>query len=431
MNGRKIILLGALVWLGLNGLSFAQQSKTAPSVETFVRLALRNNPDLRARALAVQAAAKEIPQAGSLPDPVLSVSFMNLPVNAFVFNKEPMSGKQLSLRQKIPFPGKLGLKKSVARARFQIAEQTRIELENQLVGRVKSTYFALFAVDRMLRVTAKNMALLKQFNRIAETRYAVGKGVQQDILKAQVEYSNLRNRQIALRQQRQSLQAKLNILVNRPVDIPIPKIRTIRLDSLSQTLGELESLAFALRPILKKSRLVVQKAERVFRLAKKDFWPDVTLGVAYTQRDRLKTGAPGIDYVSATVAFNLPVFFGQKQAQRTEEADLNLQKAKAELENMRNLLRFQLRDAWVRAEKNRKQLKLLREGILPQAKQALDAALTSYQVGKIDFLTLLNNQQTLFRYESDYYRAQAEYEIALTELEIIVGKPLFLRAKER
>ena len=223
----------------------------------------------------------------------------------------------------------------------------------------------------------------------------------------------------------------MNLLLNRPQTVSIPRISSIRLDSLRANFAELEKTALSSRPFLKNRRAAVQKSQRLSQLARKDALPDVSLGVAYTQRERLRNGAPGIDYVSFVASFTLPVYFGKKQFKHIDESQLLLKKARQKLRDAENTVRFQIRDAWTQVQKNREQLRLLKEGILPQATQSLKAALAGYQVGKIDFLSLLNSQQTLFKYESDYYRAQAAYQSALADVEAIVGKSMFSKKIER
>jgi len=433
MNVKKIVLFLVIGNLIGAGALFAQQKKidSQNELRQLIQLALKNNPGLRARTLLVESARARIPQVSALPDPLLSVSFMNVPINSFSFDQEPMSGKQVALMQKIPFPGKLGIKQAMAEASFEAEKFREKEYENQLIGAIKKTYFSLFAVDQLLHVTEKNLQLLQEFVRIAETRYSVGKGLQQDVLKAQVEQSKLLDQQITLRQRRRSLQARLNALVNRSVDITIPKISILHLDSLNLKPKELEQIAFESRPFLQALQTRIRKSQQAVRLARKGFFPDVSLGVAYTQRNRLRNGMPGIDYVSAVVSVHLPVYFAKKQSQKVSEMRSKKTEAEETFQNTLNTIRFQIEDAWVRFQKNKQQLELLKSGILPQASQSLDAALAGYQVGKIDFLTLLNNQRTLFLYESHYYQALAAYEKSLADLEVIVGKPLLNEQSER
>ncbi|GBD95098.1 cobalt-zinc-cadmium resistance protein CzcC precursor [bacterium BMS3Abin05] len=395
------------------------------SLERFIQMGLQNNPGLKSAKYSVDAGRSKIPQAGALPDPVLSVNLMNLPVNTFVFDQEPMTGKQFALMQKIPFSGKLGLKKEIARESFERQKFRLKELENQLKLAIKKTYFSLFAVDQTLIVTEKNMQLLQQFERIAETRYAVGKGLQQDVLKAQVERSKLLDQKISLRQKRRSLQAKLNSLVNRPAGKPIGKIRSIRMDSLSENRQNLKKLVIKNRPFLKMLRAQIRQSGEMIRLARKNFLPDFSLGIAYTQRNRLRNGMPGVDYVSAMVSVNLPVYFPKKQSKKLEETRLQKRSIEESYQNALNNIDFQIENTLALMEKNKRRLALLKTGIIPQASQSLNAALMGYQVGKVDFLTLLNNQRTLFSYEIQYDQVLADFEKNLAELEAIVGKKLF------
>ena len=172
--------------------------------------ALENNTELQASYHIWQASEKGEIYAGALPDPVLGFSVMNLPTDTYTFDQEPMTGKQISLMQMIPFPGKLGLKEKIAGQESYINEMSYLETKNALIEKVKSVYYELYYIDKAILKTDKNAALMRQFTRIAETRYRVGKGLQQDVLRANVEQSKISAKLIRLKQQRRNLNTQLN-----------------------------------------------------------------------------------------------------------------------------------------------------------------------------------------------------------------------------
>ena len=75
-------------------------------------------------------------------------------------------------------------------------------------------------------------------------------------------------------------------------------------------------------------------------------------------------------------------------------------------------------------KRNYEQALLFKDGIIPQATAALDSAVAGYQVNKVDFLTLLNNQITLFKYEIEYFKTLTKHETKLAEMEEVVGVPV-------
>jgi outer membrane protein TolC len=424
----KIIILLYLISFFLPGnrkLLFAQENiYQEMDLQQLVDQALENNPDYLSAQNRWQSAKMQIPQQGSLPDPQLAFAVLNLPVNSFAFDQEPMTAKRISIMQMFPFPGKLGQKENIADFQAKIIEQQAEELKNNLIKKVKTTYYELFFVDKSIEIVEKNKALLQQFVKVAETKYSVGKGLQYDVLKAQVELSKLIDRLISLQQKRKNLEFRLNNLLNRDVNSPLGRIKNIDKSILNLTPGQLRRLGSEHSPFLKGWRSAVEKAKSAGKLAKLSYWPDWTLGAAYSQRNDLSTGMQMHDFFSAEISVNIPLYFYRKQSKKIEETQINLKSVEEKYTAIKNEVYFQIENAFVELEKNARLINLYKTGIIPQATQAMNSSLSAYQVDKVDFLTLLNSQMTLLNYEMDYYRVLTNHEKGLAELEAFVGKDL-------
>ena len=392
------------------------------SLSQLIDEALRNNPDYLAAKKNLQSTQAQIPQAGALPDPTLGFAIMNLPINSFDFNQEPMTGKKISLMQMFPFPGKLGLKEDMAEYQAQVVAQQVEELKNNLIRNVKTLYFNLFLIDKSIETVEKNKALLKQFVNVAETKYAVGKGLQQDVLKAQVEQSKLTDKLISLQQKRSTFVYQLNKLLNRKIDEPVGMLPPVEKSTLDLTDEQLKALGMENRPLLKSWIAMIEKVRSAKKLAKKGYMPDFSLGVAYTQRDDLLTGMKMYDFFSTEVSMNLPLYFYKKQSKNVQEKQLQLASVEEKYVAIKNEVLFQIENTLSDLKKDEKLLDLYKTGIIPQASQSLNSAMSGYQVDKVDFLTLLNNQMTLFNYELEYYRILADHEKNLANLEAAVGQ---------
>jgi len=407
-------------------ISMAMPQDSTVQLTQLIQEALANNPDLKASYNAWQASKLRVPQAGSLPDPVLELGIMNLPVNSFDFQREPMTGKQIGLMQMFPFPGKLELKEKIAAETALIAEMQYQELQNQLIKSIKLTYYELYYNGKAIDVSQRNRALLGQFAQIAETRYRVGKGLQQDMLRAQVELAKIDEKIIQLHQNRVILLAQLKFILNRKTSQPIQGNFFINeIDSLKIfDLSDLKSLAKQNRPLLHAWLHMSQKSHHEVKLAKKSYLPDFSLEMAYMQRDDLISGMAGIDFLSGSIRINLPIYFWKKQSREVEESKYNDLSITQKYEYILREIERELESKWSELDKNRRLLELYKGGILTQASQAVKSALAAYQVDKVDFLTLVNNQTNLFQYELDYHRILSDYYKNIAELEALVGKEL-------
>ncbi len=418
--------IGRWMWavLLLPALLLAQQPDSLVQLPDLIQEGLANNPGLKSGYNLWQADEARVPQAGALPDPQLSFNLMNLPVNSFAFDQEPMTGKQIGVMQMFPFPGKLGLRQDVAQSGAEVSKARYEELQNQLKKKIALTFYSIYFVDQSISTTVKNQEILNQFTRIAETRYSVGKGVQQDVLKAQVERSKMEDKLITLRQKRRQLAAKLNALLNRNAGAPLGPLAEPALAEMRLPADSLKSLTRQNRPLFSAWESMVTQSDKKVKLAKKQYLPDMKVGVTYTQREELQNGAGGVDFLSGMFTVDIPLYFWKKQKKNVEENRYRRKKVEEQYSDVRSQVYAELESVLSEVEKNWRLLNLYRDGIIPQAQQSLNSAISGYQTDKVDFLTLLNNQMTLYNYELDYHRVFTDYQKGLAQLDAVTGTRL-------
>lgn len=404
---------------------FSQDGPQGDTVlSNLINEALVNNPRLEAAVQRTLAAENAVPQAGALPDPQLTLGLMNLPVNSFAFDQEPMTGKLISVMQMFPFPGKQALATNMAENEAAAVKLQQAEIRNQIVQMVKRAYYDLYAIDRARETIEKNKALMEQFVQVAEIKYATGSGLQQDVLRAQVEFSKLEDDLIMWQQKRHAAAAKLNALLNRPADAPFeatPKELALPGTPPPQfSPSQIEER----RPLLRAWLERLGKAEAAVELARRDRWPNFTLGASYSQRDNLATGMIMHDFFSATISLNIPLYSSRKQSAKVTEKELDEAALAAEYKNVRAEVLAEIEGLRAELERNRKRVELYHGGILIQAQQSLESAQTGYQVGKVDFLTLITNWMMVQNYELQYFFALADYHKALAGYELSTGGEL-------
>ncbi len=399
-------------------------AQTALRLPDLIEEGLANNPGIRAGNSRAEAATHKIPRAGALPDPTLAVAAMNLPLDSFVFDQEPMTGKQLQARQMIPFPGKLALRTEVARKGARVADLQVTEAENRLRRDISLTFFDLYYIDEAISTIRKNQALLREFVKVAEQKYAVGKGLQQDVLKAQVELSLMAERLINLHQRREGLEAKLNRLLNRPPTAPVGHVEAPVLRTQKYIFEQLSRQARENRPLLLAAEVKIQQGGDLTALARRNLLPDFGVSTAYTQRSVLQSGMGGVDYLSLGVSLNLPIYSGRKQKQKVQEQQILVRSQEENLEALQQNIDAALDRELADLTRHADLLELYRSGIIPQAAQSLESTLTGYQTDKVDFLTLIASQMTLFNLELKQAHNLSDFEKDLVELEYLVGSPI-------
>jgi len=420
-----LLLAGLLFFSNASGVLAAPEPEPELLLlEDAVAISLADNPGLAAMKTRAEALATVPSQQGSLPDPRLSLNMMNLPIDSFDFTQEGMTQLQVGFSQMLPFPGKLALSEAAAEHESTAARWQLEEVRLKLVRDVKTVWWNLYFTDRALETVARNVELLRQFVDVAQTKYKVGKGLQQDVLLAQLELSKLHEQTIVLRGLRRNQVAQLNALLDQPTDgqVQLPQRVT---ETFAEITDEKSLLALAVRthPALAVGQSKIDAARARLGLAKKSYSPDFRLGAVYGYRGGENIdGSSRDDFLSVTFSMNLPLYAGARQDKAVDQRTSQVLQNRYELDDKRSRVAAEVSRALADYQQSRKQASLFKQGIIPQAAQTVASMLAGYQVNKVDFLNLVRAQITLFNYETRYWKTVSQGNQALARLTAAVGK---------
>ena len=378
------------------------------------------NPEIRAARQRWEAAKAVVPQVQTLPDPRLQFGYQRMPMT------DPLQGAMYGFGQEIPFPGKLSLKGEVAQREAERVEQEFNATRLRLIATLKEGYFNLHFVHKSIEIVERNKALLMQFEKTAKARYSVGQAAQQDVFRAQLEISRVLDRLAVLDQQKESLHAAINRLVNRSPADPLGTPDEIHTTILTIPLQELSRRADAFSPALLATAKGIDRSERSVSLAKRQYYPDFDITALGLRNDRINDNG-----YQVMVGIKIPLFYESKQKQGVREAMAGLEGAREDFAATRQDLLFQVKDGFVQAQRAERLITILRDAIIPQATLALQAAQAGYGVGKVDFLTLLNSLLTLQDSQLELHGEMVNHEKALARLESVTGQPLIGGLLER
>ncbi|GAW87220.1 conserved hypothetical protein [Bathymodiolus platifrons methanotrophic gill symbiont] len=403
--------------------SFAKAEQPRLTLQVAINIAELDNPSL-AQTQARSRAMSAIPsQVGTLPDPVISFTALNLPVDTFDIAQENMTQMQGGISQAIPFFGKLALREQAATFQSEAAFYDVTEARFHLLRDVKNTWWALFYLDRALDIIATNQSLLRQFVKIAQTKYEVGEGLQQDVLLAQLELSQLLNNKIRLIGSQNKIKAQLNALLNKPANhafsLPDQVVEDLPILQAEQ---DLFNQAESYRSILASRRKSIHAAQSRLDLARKDLLPDFTVGAYYGGREDTLSGEKRADFLSLKLSMNVPIFAASKQQKAIDQRSSELMQQRYAMQDQWNKVRAEISTAYSAFQQTKSQSLLFKNGIIPQARQTVASMLAGYQVNKVDFLNLVRSQITLYNYETQYWKALSEANQALAQLTAVVGK---------
>jgi outer membrane protein, heavy metal efflux system len=455
-NRMRPILPALLSFAAIMLLASPARAQASNSLESLLARADSANPSVQAARDRVTAAAARVGPAAAWADPMLMAGIQNLPLgneNAASAGGhgsagssvpgDPMTMKMIGVSQTIPYPGKLGLRREAAEREVDAARASLHASHLAIARDVRTAFFELAYIDRALAIVEQNRTVLGDVIQVTEAHYASGTGGQQDVLKARVEAARLGETASALLEERRAMSAELNATLNRDDTTLIPSAAVPeriaqaaisadpnRVRFAAQTLGartvdspfpplaELQDLAVHQNPALRESEAnIAAQAARV-ELARKGSKPDFDVSLQYGQRNQRP------DMITAQVSIPLPIHKRARQDHELGEARAELAAMESDRRAKINSVRAQVARLVSELERGRTQLAIYTKAILPQGGAAATAALASYQSGKTDLLTVLDNQNTLFTYETEYYRSLSDFAKNLAELEQIVGSEI-------
>lgn len=409
-----VFISGATVWA---------ENQPKLKLQPLIQEALGKNLSLKISRHQSQAQEGKIGPAGSYPDPKAAFEFSNFPVDSYSASVTPMTGREIRLSQEFPFPGKLTKKRNAAEHRFEASRQSVKQKELETVFLVKAYYYRLYFAHRTIDITREKKRILDQFVKIANAKYSVGKGLQQDVLKAQVEQSETTKKLILLREKLESLKSKMNTLLNRP---PIQALKVPESFPLTDVDFEtlpmkwLIQLSVEKNPELARARKMTKSAESELSFAKWDYLPNFELGLKYRirQANRIDNGT---NFASAFISMSLPLYVFSKQSQKHKSASEKFAATDSQQDMIYQTLEKKIKDTYVQAIESKNLVILYRDRLIVQAEQALKSAEVGYQVDKVDFLMLLNNEKSLFDHKIGLEEARTDYEIAIALLEALTA----------
>lgn len=395
------------------------KADTLLSLDDLLAEVRANNPSLRASRLEAEALSMRSRQVSALPDPNVMIGYQPYPL----LTARGTQRSQWRVEQMIPYPGKLGLQGDIAGLSAEVAGFEAETFEEDLLLQVKQTYYELYRVQQQEQLILAFQDRLRSFEEAAATQYEVGAGMQQAILKAQLEKSTLSRVQLELAERRRTAAETLTRLLNRPTSeafmaaIRIEAPPFIQLDEAA-----LLEIAFRERPEVDALDAAARRADAQIALARKQFMPDFGLNLTYFDVGGadVPPTATGRDAIAIGAAIKVPLQRGRLRA-RLEEARVRRSQVEARQEALETSFQTQIADLVNRLREEARQLALFQEGLIPQAETTLQATLSAYTTGRTDFLDLLDAERMLFSLGTGYEDTFARYLKVTAALERALG----------
>lgn len=418
-------MLAAILSLGAAVPGSAQISKGSAEPTKLADLlaeAERNNPEIRAARQEWQSMQQMPTQVATLPDPVASIQQVNVgsPRPFAGFTNSDFSYIGLGVSQDFPYPGKLKLRSDLAKKDAEIAEQRVGALERNILAELKMAYFRLAFLAKQSAILEGDRELLGQMEQAAEVKYRSGMGNQQEVLQAQLEKTKLLREITANRLETQKLQAQLKQLVGRPQASADIAAEDLQESAIAPNFDSLAAAAQTNNPQLSAAQRAIDRQNVAIEIAKKDFYPDFNAQFMWQRTDPSQYRA----YYQFTIGARIPIYRKKKLQPELAQAEIDKSRAQSELEAQSQEISSTLRQEYAAVEQSTELLKIYRDGLLPQAKAALQAGFAAYQSNRQDFQALLASFLDVLKLDEEYWQTLSEREAALGQMEELTGLSL-------
>jgi outer membrane protein, heavy metal efflux system len=394
----------------------AQQLRQPAPLRDLIREAEQNNPTIAASVHAWQASTHVSAQAAELPGTELTVQQFSVgsPRPFAGFSDSSFAYIGIGASQELPYPGKRALRSEVARRTADSLRAQSDGVSRQVVEALTLAYVQLAYLQQTLPILERHDRLLAQVQQIAESRYRVGQGNQQDVLKAQLQHTKILQDIAVHHQDEGMLEAQLKQLLNRPQDTPDLVAEPLTPTPLPYSASELQQRATDANPDVQARSDIVGRERGQVELAHTEIKPDFAVQYMYQH-----TAGQFPDYYMATFGLRLPNRARQRAA--VAEAEQNQERAADELQAERQRVAAEVQQQYVLIQGSSERLTIVREGLMPQAGATLRAAMAAYESNRQDFETLLSAFVDVLTIDVAYWRELAGHESAIARVQRLTG----------
>ncbi len=416
VRGTACILVIAVLMCGPVLDSAASVSLDGTLAE-YLSLAETSSPAIAAASARYDAALARINRAGGLPDPVVSYGH-------YFEEVETRVGPQvyrLGVRQRLPWFGKLSLAEAAARARAA-AEAEHFRAVRLDVALSVTRAFAEYAyLARAIEVTEERLTLLGALDGVVRSSYSSGSASYGDVMKAQIGVARAEDSLASLLARKRASSSRLAAAVGIRTDVELPLPDVIP-DAASPQGSQEATLFEEQSPDLLSLRHETEAARYERQLARRAYFPDLTVGVDYIATDDalMPVEDSGKDPLIGVASINFPLWFGKhraavRQAESALEANERMTEQRTiELVAELRMAEFAFDDALRRAS-------LYEERLVPAAEQSVVATDAAYRAGASDFDALVAAHEAALEFELALARSRADALIAAAELARLTG----------
>jgi outer membrane protein TolC len=398
-----------IVLLFLVGLSYGE------TVQELIKIAQEKNPELQSIQNKLKSYQYKQQFEGSLDDPVLSISINDIQLFNEPFNRtiEPMQNIMFGFSQKIPYSGKLDLKKEIVQKLYDSTYYKLLSKELKIKKDIYNISYSIWSIQEKLKIIDEYKQIVEQTINLSNTLYAVGKATQGDVLNAQVYYTQLLEKEIFLKNLKRQKLAQLKKIINSSVeDIEIQPEKPKQILNLSFLEKKLEQN----NPEIHSIEKIIEREDSALKLAKKDYYPDFKMFFNYAYRQSF------YDYISFGVAFNIPLWKKKRQDNKVLEVKYQKLSIQKKLKDKIIELKSKLEEQFYRCFSAKETYNLFETLLETQTEKNFEAVISEYEVGKKNMLDVLNAIKQILTVKFKKIDEVYDFNVAFTNIKELTGE---------
>ena len=409
---RSFLLLSVLSML--SGSLLAQTA-----LDGYLQKAAENNPGLQSKFSEYYAALEKVPQVGSLPNPQVLLGYYILPVETRVGARN----FDATFSQSFPWFGTLSAKKDEASHWAAVRYQAFMVEKNDLFYQVKEVYYQLWFIDRSIGTYQEYLEILDLQEQSTLKEVEAAKSSLADVLRIQMERKEITAQLEWLQDNRKTVEANMNSLLNQPMETPISMNDSLAIQTLNPYENNLLDSVMANNPKIKALNEQNLAWEKQKEVARKNGMPSFGVGISYasvSRRTDMDVPQNGQDMLMPMATISIPLYRNKYKAM-VKEADYHMQGVQQELTDTKNTLAADFIMAINQYRDAERKTKLYQE-LLKQAQETLEILTTAYMTAKEDYEEILRMQQQLLKYQLELEHAKSNQNAAVALLEKLMAK---------
>lgn len=381
---------------------------------------LNRNPSIDSAKQAWQAAIYRYPQVIALDDPMMVYAFAPDSIGNKTFNDQPLRfGQTIELSQKFPFPGKRSLQGKITLAEAQKMQGDFESVKLELALTASMFFDDYYLVEKALEVNAHHLILLRDSKSSTESRYVTGGSSQEDLLQVELEIEQMLHEKVTLESQRKIIIAKINGLLHRKPEMPLPlPPEELPIYLFNPGITEcLQEEAIQFRPDLAAIRAQIEGSKASIRLAELQNYPDFEIKASYDTLWDQPEYRPMVG-----IAINIPFIQQEKRNAAIREASSNYKRLESEYVMLEDKIRVEVEEALQGIIQNQRLVQLWKDKGIPLAEAKLASATATFESGQGNLMTMLDVDRNLRSIELRFYNALAELWKQRAQLNRALGR---------